>query len=68
MIFLNGINLDQNIDMYQCCAGKSKLGALLNSQSEKTRLVFRVPHANWHHPTVKQSEHTKYNTNYTVHW
>ena len=26
-----------------------------------TNLVSMVPHANWHHSTVRQSEHTKYN-------
>ena len=34
----------------------------LHNQKVKTNLVSMVPHANWHHSTVRQSEHTKYST------
>ena len=54
--------LPRIIDLYHCCAGKSMLDAQLSSQSKVNKAVSMERHANWHCPTVRLPEHTKYST------
>ena len=49
----------KKFNLNHCCACKIKLNAQLNSQSE---LVSMVSHAQWDHPKIRQTEHTKYST------